>query len=297
MSLSCTIFLVVNETKKQDLLIYSDTLNKCGVKYELFTCNKSYVCEKTKSLKPNKAFTNQNNISLTLNQAVCSSTTDYILFINTPFICEANWLKEYLQFFETSEADCLIVPYLDNIDKFVKSEYLNPFGEILDIQIADNSDTNILGMHLFKTSTFLINGGFVSYNFSPIDECLIHYRKKCENVIVYNQFLKNIYEQNFTAEINQKFLQKTPVRNFSPSEEIAFHNLDVFFLKTDLKAQKFMFDFLGVFGFRCEGLNKAQLISLLEYSKFYDLNIDVQYISAKQEKRIRNNIFVVLKRK
>ena len=298
MSLSCTIFLVVDDSKKQEIILFENLLNHCGVKHELFTCCKAPVSDEIKRLNPNLTLTPQHHYPKELNEAVNNSTTEYIVFINVPFIGQDGWLKEYLNFLEKSEANCLIVPYLNYLKDFDKSEFLNPYGEIMDIQISDTKPNDILGMHIFRTATFNVNGGFVGYPETCLSECLIHYRKKTENVIVYNGFLNVLRDEIFNCKLNKDFLKIAPVKEFSPVEEIAYHNLDSFFEnKLKKPAIKFMLDYLGLFGFRCDSLTSDQINEIILYATHYNLQFEIKYASVKTEKRIGFNIFVLMKQK
>lgn len=298
MNLSCTIFLIVDKSPKQDILVYKNLLSNCGVKYELFTCEKTPLLDENEILNANVRYGKHYDFPKGLNEAIYRSTTEYILFINQPFIAEIDWLKDCLNFIENSEANCLIMPYLSYRKAFHKTEFLNPYGEIMDVLVTETKPNDILGMHIFKKSVFYNMGGFIGYQYSNLEECLIHYRKKIENVIIYNQYLKTIRDNYFTCEINKDFLQLQPVRDFSPVEEIAYHNLEDFLeKKLGIVANKFAFDFQGVFGFRCETLNNAQFKELQFFCTKYNLEFEMKYASVEKEKTINQNLFVIMKQK
>ena len=295
MNPSCTIFLIVDESQKKDILVYQNLLNNCGVKYELFTCEKTPILPDTKILNPNKRYGKHYDFPKGLNEAIYRSTTEYILFINQPFISEFDWLKDSLNFLANSEANCLIMPYVSYRKELYKTEYLNPYGEIMDVLVSETKPNDILGMHIFKKSVFYNMGGFIGYQKSNLEYCLIHYRKKIENVIVYNKFLKTIRDNDFSCEINNDFLQLQPVRDFTPVEEIAYHNLDDFFVnKLKANASKFAFDFQGVFGFSCDSLNHQQIKQLQTYCTHYNLKFEIKYASIEKENNIYKNLFVLM---
>lgn len=295
MTPSCTIFLIVDESQKKDILVYQNLLNNCGVRYELFTCEKTPILPETKILNPNVRYGKHYDFPKGLNEAIYRSTTDYILFINQPFISEVDWLKNCLNFLVKSEANCLIMPYLSYLKAFHKTEFLNPYGEIMDVLVSETKPNDILGMHIFRKNVFYNMGGFLGYQYSNLEECLIHYRKKIENVLVYNEFLKNIRDNHFSCEINKDFLQLQPVREFTPVEEIAYHNLEDFLkTKLDITANTFAFDFQGVFGFRCHFLNNTQLTKLQTYCTHYNLKFEIKYSPIEHEKRVTQNLFVLM---
>lgn len=298
MSFSCTIFLIVDDNRKQEILLYEDLLKRSGLKYELFTCSGTPISDDVRRLKPNLAFGFSHDFPRQLNDAVSKSTTEFIAFLNVPFIAQNDWLKEYVEFLEKSEANCLIVPYLNYRKDFHNSEYLNPYGEIMDVKISDTKPNDILGMHIFRTNTFYDIGGFVGSQKSVLNECLIHYRKKCVNVIVYNSFLNNIRDEFYSCNIDKVYLQLQPVRDFSPVEEIAFHNLDDFLIqKLKIEPKKFALDFIGYFGFRCDSLNSEQLAEVINYATFYNLQFEIKYAPIENTKRISKNIYVLMKTK
>jgi hypothetical protein len=116
--------------------------------------------------------------------------------------------------------------------------------------------------------------------------------------VIYDKFLKTIRDNNFSCEINTNFLSLQPVKDFSPVEEIAYHNLDDFLVnKLSISANKFAFDFLGVFGFRCDTLNSRQLSELGLYATHYNLDFEIKYAFLENEKRVGQNIFVIMKQK
>ena len=298
MNLSCTIFLIVDKVPKQDVLVYQNLLNNCGVKYELFTCEETPIPDETKILNPNIRFGKHYDFPKGLNEGIFRSTTEYILFINEPFIAETDWLKDSLNFLINSEANCLIMPYLSYRNELHKTQFLNPYGEIMDVLVTETKQNDILGMHIFRKNTFFNMGGFMGYQYSNLEDCLIHYRKKIENVVIYDKFLKTIRDNNFSCEINTNFLSLQPVKDFSPVEEIAYHNLDDFLVnKLSISANKFAFDFLGVFGFRCDTLNSRQLSELGLYATHYNLDFEIKYAFLENEKRVGQNIFVIMKQK
>ena len=298
MNLSCTIFLIVDNLLQQDVLVYQNLLDKCGVKYELLTFEKTTISDKTELLKPNKRISKYNDFPKALNEGIAKSTTEYILFINEPFIAETDWLKNSLNFLISSEANCLIMPYLCYRNDLHKTEFLNPYGEIMDVLVTETKQNDILGMHIFKKNTFYNMGGFIGNENFKLENCVIHYRKKIENVVIFNKFLKTIRDNCFSCEINTNFLSLQPVKDFSPVEEIAYHNLDDFLVnKLSISCNKFTFDFLGVFGFRCDSLNSRQLKELELFATHYNLEFEIKYASLQNEKRVRENIFVILKEK
>lgn len=297
MNLSCTIVLIVDEKHTQEILLYKDILKRCGVKYELFTCNDFPIHDALKKLYPSYSFGFGYDFPKNLNRAVSESTTDYIVYINVPFIAEDDWLKNYLNFLNHSEANCLIVPYLNYKNQLEKSEFLNPYGEILDIQSPKNPN-EIIGMHIFHKNNFYNYGGFVGRQYHTLNECLIHYRKKCEYVLVYNQFLKTIRDEFFECKIENEFLQLQPVRDFTTREEIAFHNLDDYVTKNlKINCNKFAFDFIGVFGFRCNLLNTEQINYINEYAVYYNLKYEIKFATSEKENQIGNNLFVLFQTK
>ena len=103
MSLSCTIFLIVDNNQKQEILLYEDLLKRSGLKYELFTCSGTPICDEVKRLKPNLAFGFSHDFPRQLNDVVSRSSTEFIAFLNVPFVAQNDWLKEYVAFLEKAK--------------------------------------------------------------------------------------------------------------------------------------------------------------------------------------------------
>lgn len=292
---SCTIILVVDNVLSQEITLYQNLFQNSGVNYELFTCSKHTPIDSTKLLSPNLVFGCSADFPKTLNTAIYQAKSDYILFLDTCFIAPNDWLKAYLIALEKSEANCLIAPYLCYLKDFSKSEYLNPFGEILNTYIAENKPNDILGVHIFNKNVFYSKGGFVGDNNFTLNECLIHYRKKLPNIFIDCNFLKVLKNNVFTCEIKKEFLSEMPLREFSHIEEIAFHNLPNFLHKVEIiHYKKFMLPYVGKFGFRCGQINSNQLKNLMIFCTHYNLQIEICTSFPEKENQFSDNLIVLL---
>jgi len=292
---NCTIILVVQDSTKFQFSLLKNMLDFSGVNFELIV-----LTEKSQAiyeeLNPSKVFAINNNLVKCLNGSVEIAKSSNLVFVNQLFIPKKNWLKDCLTKINQCKINCLIAPYISYIQHLEKSEFLNPYGELYDCLVPTKNFNDIFGVHIFNKQVFNNFGGFVFQNLIGFEDCIIHYRQKIFNSLIDTNFIHNVSDCNYTAIIQKHLLEKTPLREFTPIEEIAFHNLDNLIETEIFEFEKFMLPFFGKFGFRCNSINKNKLEQINNFATYYDLTFEINTIFP-QKQNFKNNLYVLMARK
>jgi hypothetical protein len=294
---NATIVVSVCEKFKPYLKLLNDNLNKSGARFELFVITDIENLE-VSFMKPKKVYFCQNKGATEYLNEVILKPNNCLVLISEPFLCQENWLKNLINFKENlHNCGSVCLPFHSYIDNIVLSHALNNQFEISDVYVLKQNA--YCGITCIGQEAINSIGGFNT-------------ELKFENSIVeYIERLKKIGSQNFISlefatnlfskkniSINDKDIQiERPIRQFSPIEEIAYHSLDDFFVKTKLQAEKFMFDFTATFGFRCMCLEQNQISKLIKFCSKYNLNFSIKSHFVTKEQRLNKNTYVIFELK
>jgi hypothetical protein len=98
-------------------------------------------------------------------------------------------------------------------------------------------------------------------------------------------------------EFNKVNKLQIPLRTLTPIEEMAYHDLDNLLHEENLPAQKFIFEFSCVFGFRCMCLNKQNLEKIDWFATRFNLKYEIKSKFLNAEQKLNNNVWVIFSTK
>jgi hypothetical protein len=290
---NATIILSVNESFKPFLRLLNRNLQCAGVRYELFIISELLDCN-FEFLSPKKVFVKENG-SECINEVVAQTSTPNFIFISEPFLCKSNWLKDLINL-KNKIQNCgnVILPFHSFINNFEFTHTLNNDFELEDVLVPIKHI--YCGLTLVGIETVKMLGGF---NLDLLfDEAVTEYtlraKKIGQNNIVSFDFVTALLKQK-TIEITDtnNLLVERKIREFTPVEEIAYHELDNLFYQNQIEGEKFMFDFTGTFGFRCMCLNQSALKKLDKFCIHYNLSFEIRSYFLSAEQKLNKNIYVV----
>lgn len=292
-----TIVVNVCELKSKLLLGLLDTsLKQSGARFELYLI----VDENTfdvSFLNPKKVFVKTKNTKTTefLNLILNEKPLNYFVFISEPFLCQMNWLKNLIKFKENIHTcGTAILPLSNHIDNLELSHTLNCDFELSDVYVL--KENKYSGIVLFGQETINSIGGFNTYldiN-SATTEYMLRGNKNGFPTYASFDFVTPVLDKKIIAIKDTPEIRiEQPIREFSPIEEIAYHHLEAFFEICNLKAEKFMFDFTAVFGFRCMCLEEYQIEELNRFCINYNLSYTIRSYFLPKEQKLNKNIYVI----
>ena len=290
---NATIILSVNESFKPFLRLLNRNLQWSGVRYELFIISE-FLDYNFEFLSPKQVFLNENG-SECINKVVAQTSTPNFIFISEPFLCKENWLKDLITL-KNKIQNCgnVILPFHSFINNFDFTHTLNNDFELEDVLVL-NKDV-YCGLTLVGIETVKMLGGFnldLSFD-EAVTEYTIRAKKIGQNNIVSFDFVTALLQQkNVEISDSKNLLVERKIREFTPVEEIAYHDLDNFFYKNKIEGEKFMFDFTGTFGFRCMCLNQSALKKLDKFCIHYNLSFEIRSYFLSAEQKLNKNIYVV----
>jgi hypothetical protein len=290
---NASILLSVNESFKPFLNLFNRNLQFSGVRYELFIISElpDFNFE---FLSPKKVFLNESG-SECLNEIVAHTSTPNFVFISEPFLCKKNWLKNLITL-KKSIQNCgnVILPFHSFIDNFEFTHTLNNSFEIQDVLVPIKDI--YCGVTLVGIETVKMLGGFnLELSF---DEAIVEYTLRAKkigqkNIASFDFITALSHQKNIEILESKSLLIERKIREFTPVEEIAYHNLDVFFENNKIQAEKFMFDFTGIIGFRCMCLNQSALENLIDFSNNYNLSFEIKSYFLTVEQKLNKNTYIL----
>jgi hypothetical protein len=286
------VTFVIQIDKEHQVGIVKSMLKECGVKYELFVIAPfSFHGNLGFELNPKQVFLNDTcSTGEILSKIILEASTSNIVIIPTPFIAKKEWAREQHRLFDNSTEQCMVVPYIDYMTELEPSHILDGYFDLVNCY-TPKKENLLYGVHWFELNVFRNTGSVLG---ETIDDCLVHYRTKVEGCFFPFINLINVAPVPKKTEINSNYLIHTPLRTLTAVEEIAYHDLPNYFLKANLKAHRFSFDFTATIGFRCESLSMEQLNLLNEFCIFKNVKYEIKSIYLSKEQRLGNNLFVFL---
>jgi hypothetical protein len=290
---NATIILSVNESFKPFLRLLNRSLKCSGVRYELFIISE-LLDFNFEFLNPKKVFTDKNG-SECINKIVAQTSTPNFVFISEPFLCKENWLKELINL-KNKIQNCgnVILPFHSFIDNFELTHTLNNEFELEDVLVPIK---NIYcGSTLIGIETVKMLGGF---NLElPFDEAVTEYTLRTKrigqnNVVSFDFQTALLDKKNVEIPDDKNLVVERKIREFSPVEEIAYHDLDNFLNKNGIQGEKFMFDFTATFGFRCVCLNQSDLKKLDMFCIHFNLSFEIRSYFLSAEQKLNKNTYVL----
>jgi hypothetical protein len=290
---NATIFVSVNESFKPFLRLFQRNLQCSGVRYELFIISE-LLDFSFDFLSPKEVFVKQNG-SECINKIVSKSATPNFVFISEPFLCKSNWLKDLINL-KNKIQNCgnVVLPFHSYINNFELTHTLDNDFELADVLVL--KENIYCGATLIGIETVKMLGGF-----NPelsFDEAIVEYTLRTKkigqnNVVSFDFASALLPHKNISVTDDKNFIVERKLREFSPVEEIAYHDLDNLFELSGIEAEKFMFDFTASFGFRCMCLNQEHLTFLTDFCIRFNLRFEIRSYFLSSEQRLNKNTYIV----
>lgn len=291
---NATIVVSVNEKFKPYLNLLNENLKKSGARFELFIITNVKDLD-VSFLKPNKKYVCQDEEGSEYLNEVIRKPNNCLVLISEPFLCQSNWLKKLIEFKDNLHScGSVILPFHSYIQDFELTHTLNNEFELSDVYALPKP--KYCGITLIGQEAINLIGAFNSE--LDFDSAIVEYIYRLKKLGIENfvsfEFATNIFEKKHLNEFDLSNLQiERAIRSFSPIEEIAYNNLDSWFQKANLQAEKFMFEFTATFGFRCMCLNSYQLQLLQQFSLHYNLTFEIKSHFLSSEQRLQKNTYVI----
>jgi len=309
MVLHTATFIVCLDKNTLPLLkLFKSNLEKSGVRYELFlivditdlettydysVLQPKIVIEKTKTTLCPYDFAEK------FSKALENISTSNVFFILEPFLCNDNWAKTYInEKNNLQDIGSFVIPFSTYINNLNLTYTLDRNFDLKSVY--DLEKNKYCGVYLFSTDRIHLLGAI--NNCKTLEESIVKYSIRASKLgyktIASLQLLIPINEAiNITVDsINIKKLQ-IPLRTFTPIEEMAYHDLDNLLHEENLPAQKFLFDFSCVFGFRCMCLNKQNLEKIDWFATRFNLKYEIKSKFLNAEQKLNNNVWVIFSTK
>lgn len=290
---NATIILSVNKNFKPFLRLLFKNLQFSGVRYELFIISECEDCN-FEFLSPKKVYINKNG-SECINEIIAQVSSSNLIFISEPFICKVNWLKNFISLKnKTLNCGSVILPFHSYISNLELTHRISCDFEIEDVYVTKKNV--FCGITLLGLETVKMLGGF---NIElPFDEAIVEYNLRAKKIgrnnIVSFEFLTALFEhKNIEISNCLDIIIERKIRDFTPIEQIAYHDLDNFFIHNKLEAEKFMFEFTGVFGFNCNCLNQNLTKNLNKFCAKFNLSYEIKSVFLSSAQRLDKTLYIL----
>lgn len=303
MSFPTATFIVSVEKKTFPFLsLFKSNLDKSGVRYELIVLSELNTGYNFSELKPKLVLENNGNTTgnifyKNLNNLLSNLSTPNVFFISDPFLCSENWAKNYISTADSIQGlGTLAISFSDKIKDLYLTHTLNKDFELTDVYTLEKN--SYCGIYLIPIETIQMIGAFCemkTFKESILQYCLRASKSGLKNYVSLDLITSILpYEEIVVTEESVTEIQ-IPIRSFTPIEEMAYHDLDNLFFEHKIKGKKFIFDFTGVFGFRCECLNEDNLKTIHSFAVRFNLDFNIKSGFLSREQLLNNNVWVVFK--
>jgi hypothetical protein len=156
------------------------------------------------------------------------------------------------------------------------------------------------GVYLLSLDTITALGGF-NTNFELKYGILEYCARAIKMGLVNYATLKTLTSLTLKEELefhtNAIEQIQVPLKTFSPVEEMAYHELDNLLHTCKIEAEKFMTEFMGVFGFRTMCLTQKHLKTINSYCVRFNLNFEIKSGFLSPEQKLNKNVWIIFKTK
>jgi hypothetical protein len=303
---TATFIVCLNKQTLPFLKLFKSNIEKSGVRYELFLVSDISELEATpdySELQPKLIIenTNKNHIDFThkISQSFKNISTSNVFFILEPFLCNNDWAKNYInEKNNLQDIGSFVIPfstYINNLNLTYTLDRNFELKSVYDLEL-----NKYCGIYLFSTDRLNLLGAID--NCETLEEAIVKYSIRASKLgyktIASLQLIIPI-QQPIDITVDSKKVKnlQIAVRTFTPIEEMAYHDLDNLFYEENLPAQKFLFEFSCVFGFRCMCLNKQNLEKIDWYATRFNLKYEIKSKFLNAEQKLNNNVWVIFNTK
>ena len=300
---TATFIVSVNEKLLPFLTLIKGNLDKSGVRYELFIISNLETQYDFSDLKPKMVLkANPEKLETEiLNEFLLSISSSSIFLIEEPFLCSDNWAKENIYVKDNLlNIGLLTIPFNTYHNNFSLTHTLNKNFDLQEVY-ALNKNINC-GLTIIPLETIKLLGAFnCEY---PIKKAILEYSVRATKLGYQNfssvGFITPIYDKIESIElsvISETTRVQVPLKQFSPIEEMAYHDLDNFLYTNKIDGQKFFLEFSGVFGFRCLSVSSILINKINLFSKRFNLSYEIKSMFLEQEQKLNRNIWIIFSAK
>lgn len=298
---NATFIVCVDEKFIPYLKLLKSNLNKSGVRYELFIL--SLLDEKFdfSDLQPKKVWKKSNviNDAFAVNEMLSEVSTENVFIIQEPFLCSENWCKEAIHTKSSILGlGVLIIPYVEHIDNLYQTHTLNKDFDIMDIYALHKN--KYCGVYLLSLDTITALGGFntnLGLKYGVLEYCTRAIKMGLVNYATLKTLTSLTSKEEIVFYTDTPAQIQIPLKTFSPVEEMAYHELDNLLYSCKIEAEKFMTEFMGVFGFRTVCLTQQHIQTIHSYCIRFNLNFEIKSGFLSAEQKLNKNVWIIFKTK
>lgn len=294
---NATVIVSVQDNHKQFLKTLKNNLDKSGVRFELYIV--SSIKEDFKWLKPVSVIYDDLSSSGAFNGILADCRTENLIFIQDPFLGRNDWAKKMI-ILKSKLQSCgiLNLAFTDYIGELNLTHSLNKDFELEDVYVLE--DNIYCGTTLITKNEIQLLGAFNKE--LPLKTALLEYgyrvsRFGFQNYVSLELCIGLIKAQKEVFVGSDLTNLTIPLREFTAVEEMAYHDLDNLFFHNKMNAEKFMFEFTGVFGFRTDKLCGNTLTSLKQFAIRYGLEYEIKSLYLSVEQNLNKNVWVSFSQK
>jgi hypothetical protein len=298
---NATFIVCVDENFIPYLKLLKSNLNKSGVRYELFILSLLDFDFDFSDLQPKKVWKKSNiiNDAFAVNEMLSEVSTENVLIIQEPFLCSENWCKEAV---DTKKSiltlGVLIVPYVEHIENLYQTHTLNKNFDIMDIYALHRN--KYCGVYLLSLDTITALGGFntnLGLKYGILEYCTRAIKMGLVNYATLKTLISLTPKEEIVFYTETPEQIQVPLKTFSPVEEMAYHELDNLLHSCKIEAEKFMTEFMGVFGFRTMCLNQQNIQTIHSYCIRFNLSFEIKSGFLSPEQKLNKNVWIIFKTK
>jgi hypothetical protein len=300
---TATFFVSVDKKTFPFLSLFKSNFDKSGVRYELIILSEITTEYDYSELKPKLILEKSQELNGTelfyqrLNNSLANISTPNVFFISDPFLCSDNWAKKYINTKDKIQGiGVLTIAFSDSMKNLHLTHTLNNDIELTDVYTMERNVH--CGLYLVPIETIQTLGAFSQM--SDFKESILQYSLRALKMGLRNYVSLDLItgllpqEEIVISEESVTDIQ-IPIRSFTPVEEMAYHDLDNLLFDNKINGHKFIFDFTGVFGFRCECLSHEFLIAIDSFALRFNLSFNIKSGFLSREQVLNKNVWVVFK--
>ena len=301
---NATFIVCVNKNILPFLKLLKSNFEKSGVRYELFLITDISESETTydfSELQPKIVIEKSSNpfspydFLKELSKNFQNISTSNVFFILEPFLCNNNWAKDYIAEKKSlQDIGSFIVPFSTYINNLTLTYTLDRNFDLKSVY--DLEKNKYCGIYLFSVETIHLLGALD--NTETLEESIVQYSIRATKLgyktIASLKMVIPIQKPiDITVDARKVKDLQISIRAFSPIEEMAYQDLDNLLHEENLPAQKFLFEFSCVFGFRCMCLNKENLEKIDWFATKFNLKYEIKSKFLNAEQKLINNVWVI----